>query len=127
MYCSRTGRPSSEQEGKIFLRTGRKNLLRLCTCAVTVHLYAHQSFFPMPRSSNDKFDMISHIWSEIFDNTVPVSVQVFLNCTYTCEIVVCIHVGFGWLVDFGLNDPLRQYFSLYRVVSQREGERGEKG
>ena len=34
---------------------------------------------------------------------------------------------FGWLVVFGLNDPLRQYFSLYRVVSQREGEREEKG
>ena len=33
----------------------------------------------------------------------------------------------GWLVVFGLNDPLRQYFSLYRVVSQREGERKEKG
>ena len=33
----------------------------------------------------------------------------------------------GWLVDFGLNGPLRQYFSLYRVVSQREGEREEKG
>ena len=28
---------------------------------------------------------------------------------------------------FGLNGPLRQYFSLYRAVSQREGERGEKG
>ena len=34
----------------------------------------------------------------------------------------------GWLVGcFGLNGPLRQYFSLYRAVSQREGERGEKG
>ena len=32
-----------------------------------------------------------------------------------------------WLVVFGLNDPLRQYFSTYRVVSQREGEREEKG
>ena len=31
----------------------------------------------------------------------------------------------GWL--FGLSGPLRQYFSLYRAVSQREGERGEKG
>ena len=33
-----------------------------------------------------------------------------------------------WLVGwfFGLNGPLIQYFSLYRVVSQREGERGEK-
>ena len=35
--------------------------------------------------------------------------------------------GFGWLVGFGLNGPLRQYFSLYQAVSQREGERGEKG
>ena len=33
-----------------------------------------------------------------------------------------------WLVGcFGLSSPLRQYFSLYRAVSQREGERGEKG
>ena len=31
---------------------------------------------------------------------------------------------FGWLVIcFGLNGPLRQYFSLYRAVSQRESER----
>ena len=33
----------------------------------------------------------------------------------------------GWLVCFGFNCPLRQYFSLYRAVSQREGERGKKG
>ena len=33
----------------------------------------------------------------------------------------------GWLVGWlGFNGPLRQYFSLYRAVSQREGERGEK-
>ena len=33
-----------------------------------------------------------------------------------------------WLVGcVGFNGPLRQYFSLYRAVSQREGERGEKG
>ena len=32
-----------------------------------------------------------------------------------------------WLSGcFGLNGPLRQYFSLYRAVSQREGERKEK-
>ena len=36
--------------------------------------------------------------------------------------------GGGCLVGcFGFNGPLRQYFSLYRAVSQREGERGEKG
>ena len=30
----------------------------------------------------------------------------------------------GWLVGcFGFYGPLRQYFSLYRAVSQREGER----
>ena len=34
---------------------------------------------------------------------------------------------FGWLVGFRFNGPLRQYFSLYRAVSQREGERGKKG
>ena len=32
-----------------------------------------------------------------------------------------------WLVGcFGFNGPLRQYFSLYQAVSQREGERGER-
>ena len=35
--------------------------------------------------------------------------------------------NFGWLVGFGLNGPLRQYFSLYRAAFQREGEREEKG
>ena len=33
----------------------------------------------------------------------------------------------GWLVGcFGFNGPLRQYFSLYRAVSQREGETKRK-
>ena len=33
----------------------------------------------------------------------------------------------GWLVGcFGFNGPLRQYFSLYRAVSQRGGERKQK-
>ena len=37
-------------------------------------------------------------------------------------------LSLGWLVGcFGFSGPLRQYFSLYRAVSQREGERGEKG
>ena len=31
-----------------------------------------------------------------------------------------------WLVGFGFNGPSRQYFSLYRAVSQREGEREER-
>ena len=38
------------------------------------------------------------------------------------------HILDGWLVGcFGFNGPLRQYFSLYRAVSQREGEREKKG
>ena len=41
------------------------------------------------------------------------------------------HVNVGHLFNlvvgcFGLNGPLRQYFSLYRAVSQRQGERKEK-
>ena len=41
----------------------------------------------------------------------------------------CLFVG--WLVDWlvgcvRLNGPLGQYFSLYRAVSQREGERKER-
>ena len=43
-------------------------------------------------------------------------------------VMLDITTKFGWLVGcFGFNGPLRQYFSLYRAVSQREGEREEKG
>ena len=39
--------------------------------------------------------------------------------------IVCLFVG--WLVGcVRLNGALRQYFSLYRAVSQREGERKER-
>ena len=35
--------------------------------------------------------------------------------------------NYDWLVGcFGLNGPLRQYFSLYWAVSHGEGEREEK-
>ena len=38
-----------------------------------------------------------------------------------------LSLGDGWLVGcFGFSGPLRQYFSLYRAVSQREGGREEK-
>ena len=37
-----------------------------------------------------------------------------------------VHSTEGWLVNcFGFSGPLRQYFSLYRAVSQREGGRGK--
>ena len=42
--------------------------------------------------------------------------------------MAAIPIYVGWLVGcFGFNGPLRQYFSLYRAVSQREGERIEMG
>ena len=47
------------------------------------------------------------------------AMSVNLKQMYSCLV--------GWLVGFGFNGPLRQYFSLYRAVSQREGERREKG
>ena len=41
--------------------------------------------------------------------------------------IVSFEIYTGWLVGcFGLNGPLRQYSSLYRAVSQTEGERKEK-
>ena len=39
----------------------------------------------------------------------------------------CFFLNQCWLVGcFGLNGTLRQYFSLYRAVCQKEGERREK-
>ena len=40
----------------------------------------------------------------------------------------CQYFLIGWLLVswLGFNGPLRQYFNLYRGVSQREGEGGEK-
>ena len=41
---------------------------------------------------------------------------------------MCLFLWVGGGVGcLGFNGPLRQYFSLYRAISQREGERGEKG
>ena len=46
------------------------------------------------------------------------------KCVATLSFIIIINPLVGWLVGcFGFNGPLRQYFSLYRVVSQREGER----
>ena len=46
---------------------------------------------------------------------------------YQSCCVQILHKITIWLVGcFGFNGPLRQYFSLYGAVSQREGERIEK-
>ena len=52
----------------------------------------------------------------------PALVQLLFAC-YCISTTICRRL----VVCFGFNGPLRQYFSLYRAVSRREGERGEKG
>ena len=49
-------------------------------------------------------------------------VQLHVHWVHLLNNRICRLVG-----CFGLNGPLRQYFSLYRAVFQREGERGKKG
>ena len=60
-------------------------------------------------------------------------IGVSYNLDYSMEraYCACSRCGWGlfgfWMVGcFGLNGPLRQYFSLYRAFSQREGGRNEK-
>ena len=72
---------------------------------------------------------------EVVDGRKYLGVKVTEDMPWSNHIVEALSKRFGywlfrvyWLVGcFGFNGPLRQYFSLYRAVSQREGERGEKG
>ena len=50
----------------------------------------------------------------------PTTILLFVNGSFQQDV--------GWLLVscFGPNGHLRPYFSLYRAVSQREGERKEK-
>ena len=58
----------------------------------------------------------------------PTAYWVVLIFFVSSIILFSFSLSLGLLVGcFGFNGPLRQYFSLYRAVSQREGERGEKG
>ena len=53
--------------------------------------------------------------------------QASYNLDYSTTRAYCTCSRCGWFVGcFGFNGPLRQYFSLYRAVSQREGEREER-
>ena len=59
------------------------------------------------------------------------SFKVMCSCVALCNYALghyyIMFQWFGLVGCFGFNGPLRQYFSLYRAVSRREGERGEKG
>ena len=59
---------------------------------------------------------------------IVIRAKLSLNPTMHNKVMGRTRPGFNdWLVGCsGLNGPLRQYFSLYRAVSQREGERKEK-
>ena len=54
-------------------------------------------------------------------------VWTFFSLDYRFSFLIPSLGDVGWLVGFGFNGPLRQYFSLYRAISQREGEKEEKG
>ena len=73
-------------------------------------------------------DFPSYSWTGGFRLLWNVSVAISVK-PHVCFILVLILLSLfqSWLVDcFGFNGPLRQYFSLYRAVSQREEDRGEK-
>ena len=42
------------------------------------------------------------------------------------DVLFSPHVSVGWLVVLGLTALFRQYFSLYRAVSPKEGEKEER-
>ena len=46
--------------------------------------------------------------------------------TLTLALTKDIGNGYTLVGCFGFNGPLRQYFSLYRAISQRQGERIEE-
>ena len=60
-------------------------------------------------------------WKSVFRIHVTdrpdMTVDVYRGLKTICWLV-------GWF--FGLNDPLRQYFSPYRAVSQTEREKGKR-
>ena len=69
---------------------------------------------PPPAYSAPHNDYYAWVPYQTFPSAPPRKLQILFN-------LLLILVG-----CFGFNGPLRQYFSLYRAVSQRRGEREEK-
>ena len=79
---------------------------------LTVPLQSHNELTPKLKQKN-----ICDVNADV-DADIAVIATLFLNF-HTGQLI--------WLVGcFGFNGPLRQYFSLYRAISQREGEREKK-
>ena len=67
--------------------------------------------------------MISNLWTSLKSN---LELELILSDVNE-KPRHFLNVFFYYMMScLGFNGPLRQYFSLYRAVSQREGERGEK-
>ena len=67
------------------------------------------------------------IWIRVGQGPTTVAVGAGGGCMDIFSLVYHFFLPlFGLVGCFGYNGPLRQYFSLYRAVSQREGERGER-
>ena len=82
----------------------------------------------LKRHNVRKFPLLTTFGLFEFDTVVmPLTVyktktRVYLHNFAKKLLFICIMM----VGCFGFNGPLRQYFSLNRAVSQREGERGEK-
>ena len=76
-------------------------------------------------NSHQDMDMTDRFTSMLVPWNCPKGEQNYPSRHYRVTIILL--QGFRLVGSFGFNGPLRQYFSLYRAVSQREGERGEKG
>ena len=116
-------------------------------CGRCVHAY-EQSVCPCIHPADNFFVFNLHVYVQIFLSPVGlmpclcVRPSIYLTAHMHAYVEVCAPVHssvhpfvciqecfilVGLLVGcFGFNGPLRQYFSLYRAVSQTEGERGER-
>ena len=92
--------------------------------------YRQLAVFSMCISCIGFFLTFLHLWSS--EHCMPVlacqlhysSSFYYLPIFCLCSCILTLEMRL--FCCFRFNGPLRQYFSLYRAVSQREGERGEK-
>ena len=69
-------------------------------------------------------EMLSNIFHTVSSQTTSYIAQMQYMYDSSHTLFHTAILGCEWLVGcFGFNGPLRQYFSLCRAVSQREGER----
>ena len=90
----------------------------------------------LPQQQNVHTDVIL-LSTTVGNSIVAIEIDPCMSNTYAqhrksdLRIIICLlKTGnflekISWLVVLGLNSPSRHYFSLYRAVSQREGERKE--